>query len=144
MDIVFIVGIIASVIDIKKKCIPNWLIIFGGLVTITACFIFSPSSICSCALISLSFFAIFLCFCLLQKKGLGMGDVKFITLISFSFAIVGTWIVLTTSCLLALAWALWRYLSQRNKQQAKKQIPFAPFLTLGMAFALFAKYKQLW
>jgi prepilin signal peptidase PulO-like enzyme (type II secretory pathway) len=144
LGLALIVGIIASIIDIRKECIPNWLLIGGALVIIVTCLLVSASSLLSRALTALVVFVLFIVFYLILKKGLGMGDVKLIALIAFSFYFVGTWIVLITACLVALSWTLCRNLSHWNNDIAKKRIPFAPFLTLGMAVALFAKYKQLW
>jgi Flp pilus assembly protein protease CpaA len=107
-----ICGIIATYTDIKDKYIPNWLIGIGIITSIILCLFYYPSRLFFRAIVSICFFVIFLVFVFLNKKRFGMGDVNFIALISFSYEIVGTWIVLMSA------------------------FPFAPFLTLGMLVAL--------
>jgi len=131
----------ASVIDIKQKRIPDW-IVFPGIVVLLGLRAFSFRDpiikiIVEMLAGSLFFFGIRL----FTKGKLGMGDVKFAALMGVFIGFPGWFIATGLASILGLLFAvLGLFFGKTNKNT---RIPFAPFLTVGSIGAYFVNYNFL-
>jgi len=135
--LIFIIfSIPASVIDIKLKRIPDW-IVFPGIAVLFGLRVFcfgDPAIKILLEMIagSLFFFGIRL----FTKGKLGMGDVKFAALMGVFIGFPGWFIAAGLASFFGLLFAAAGMLSGRLDRNSR--IPFAPFLTLGSIGAYFA------
>jgi prepilin signal peptidase PulO-like enzyme (type II secretory pathway) len=122
---------VCSFYDYQNKIIPNNILIpaFVFLIIINDS---SNTNHRRLLLASLVFFT-FILFRKLTNNKLGMGDIKLISLIAFSFGIAGTWITLFLACISSLIYILVKNKFLRQKSTA---IPFAPFLLLGSCITI--------
>ncbi len=145
-NIVFLTAFImfsipASVIDIKQKRIPDW-IVFPGIAVLLGLRAFSfgdPAMKIVLEMIagSLIFFGIRF----LTNGKLGMGDVKFAALMGVFIGFPGWFIATGLASVLGLIFALMGLLFKKLNKSSK--IPFAPFLTVGSIGAYFVDYNIL-
>lgn len=119
--ILFVVALIATIIDIKTRKIPNWLVLIlficwfsffnvEGLLTCIGCFVF---------------------LLLLSKKGFGMGDVKYLSVVALYLGFFNTCICLLASCISFVVVSL---------ITKKKILPFAPFIFIGILLVIAFKF----
>jgi prepilin signal peptidase PulO-like enzyme (type II secretory pathway) len=79
-------------------------------------------------------FGVALFYCVRRRtKGLGMGDVKFACLVGLCCGLPGIFVALFAASISGIAAVLLLHLF--SIKDIKKPIPFAPFLTLGVAAA---------
>jgi prepilin signal peptidase PulO-like enzyme (type II secretory pathway) len=135
-------GVAVSIIDIRTQRIPNWLLLIGLVCSLAAKALWLRQGLIALSLATVFYLCVFLLFAFFAHGKLGMGDVKYIALISFSFGLIGTWFVLVGACISGLGYAL--IFLKPKKEAAVKAFPFAPFLGFGMLIALIAKYLKLW
>lgn len=117
------IGLLISVIDARSYRIPDFLVFLTGCVSV----LFTWTE--GWGLLRFRIFAaltggLVLLF-LHLRKGLGLGDVKYGTVLSYAVGLYGTWIMLAVASLTGMVWYFMRGRSPLQK------IPFAPFLTLG-------------
>lgn len=131
----------ASVIDIKQKRIPDW-IVFPGVIVLLCFRVFGFENsalliLSDIILGSLIFFGIRF----LTKGKLGMGDVKFAALMGVFIGFPGWFVATGLASLLGLAFAVTGLFFGKINKDTK--IPFAPFLTVGSIGAYFINYDIL-
>lgn len=140
----FLLGLFAAYVDIRTKLIPNRLIVVSISLLLILCLVIDRSSLAFRLLFATSVFLLLMSLNLLSKNKFGMGDVKLISIIAFSYLPIGSWIVLIVACVTGIVFALLHNVFHKRKYFIIKGIPFAPFLCIGMAIALFAKDLKLW
>ena len=136
-----IFSVSASVIDIRHKRIPDW-IVFSGVTVLLALRFFSfedpPGRLVLEMLLGPM---IFLGIRLLTKGKLGMGDVKFAALMAVFVGFPGWFIAAGLASLLGLIFALPGIVFGSLNESSR--IPFAPFLTVGSIGAYFVNCSIL-
>lgn len=136
-----IFSIPASVIDIKQKRIPDW-IVFPGTAALLGLRAFSfGDPLVRILLEMISGSLIFIGIHFLTKGKLGMGDVKFAALMGVFLGFPGWFVAAGLASLPGLMFALTGLISGRLNKSSK--IPFAPFLTAGSIWAYFINYDFL-
>ncbi len=131
----------ASIVDIRQRRIPNWTT-YSGLVVFFALRFFSFGN--SAGRIVLEMLAGFLIFMLIRiftKGKLGMGDIKFASLMA-AYNGFPDWFVATGfASILGLIFAVTGLVFGNLNRNSK--ISFAPFLTAGSIGAYFVDYSIL-
>lgn len=121
---------VASLIDIRKKIIPDTLIIIGSIIGIVMLFLNTEITYISVLAGVVIVGGILLIISLVSEGALGMGDVKLIACLALFIGLeklIGTLFVsFIASGLIGLIFLI------RSKKNAKKELPFAPFLLLGL------------
>lgn len=116
---------IVSISDCKNLKIKDTHV--AGMCITTVCASFGLSSdVVSCFAVSLVFFII-LSAVYLFSAGIGFGDVKLISVISYTMGFFNTCFICIISCGLGLTWFFLCFL--RKKKISR--IPLAPFITAG-------------
>lgn len=131
----------ASVIDIKHKRIPDW-IVFPGIAVLLGLRAFSFRDPTLKILLEMIAGSLILFGIRLSTKGkLGMGDVKFAALMGVFIGFPGWFIATGLASILGLVFASAGLASGKLNKSSK--IPFAPFLTVGSIGAYFVNYDIL-
>ncbi len=131
----------ASIIDIKQKRIPDW-IVFPGIAVLLGLRAFSfGDPVIKILLEMIAGFLILFGIRLFTKGKLGMGDVKFAALMGIFIGFPGWFVATGLASLLGLIFAVLGLFSGRINKNTK--IPFAPFLTVGSIGAYFVNYDIL-
>jgi len=136
-----IFSIPASLIDIRRKRIPDW-IIFPGVIILLAFRVFGfgdPLMRIFLEMIAGSLILFGIRF--FTNGKLGMGDVKFAALMGVFIGFPGWFVATGLASVLGLIFALIGLFSGRINKNTK--IPFAPFLTVGSIGAYFVNYDIL-
>lgn len=127
--IFIILSITASVIDIRSKKIPDW-IIFPGIIILTGFrIIIFDDLLYLVALYLLTGPVLFIIVFFLTHGKLGMGDLKYSSLIGVFIGLPGLLAAIGLASIMGLIFAIIGLLI--GKLQLNSKIPFAPFLTLG-------------
>lgn len=133
-SILIIILAIATVTDVKKMLIPNKLLIIGFLISLVFIFVNSNITILSKVLGGLISGGLVLGLLYLTKGGIGMGDVKMISMVGFYTGLVNIFNILIISTLFSgLAGILLLGFKIKGK---KDSLPFAPFVLMGTVFVL--------
>jgi prepilin signal peptidase PulO-like enzyme (type II secretory pathway) len=140
--LLIILSYIAMVIDIKTKHIPNMLILVmfaGWLLLITPMMFFDTETGIKVLIDSIYGLLLgggmFLLVYLLSRKGLGGGDVKFMSAAGLYLGFSGTIPVILFGTILAALTGL--VLIMLKKINRKDSIPLAPFLFIGIIITVF-------
>lgn len=120
-----------TIIDIKKKIIPNSLVIIGALSgIILLCFDFSWTYIWGTVFGLGLFVAIILLSELIMKRqGMGEGDAKLMGVVGILLGLPNT--ILTTLLSFFIGAAFSIIALATKKAQAGMEIPFGPFIAMG-------------
>lgn len=131
----------ASVIDIRQKRIPNWIVLPGIFALFLLRIIIFEDPFQRVLFDMILGFLILFGIRFLTKGKLGMGDVKFAALMAVFIGFPGWFVASGIASALGLLFALLGLtLGRVNKNT---QIPFAPFLTAGSIAAYFVDYSDL-
>lgn len=129
-----IISLILSIIDIRSKTVPVFLLIvffIGNLVLILINGDFSLLSISLNTLIMLSFFCLILLF---QKGKFGFGDVLYGSLFfGINLKLIFSWTAIFLSAVLCLIFLILRGLLKKKNLHSKTA--FVPFLSAGLLSA---------
>lgn len=120
--------IITTITDMKERIVPNKLIIFGILSVFTLRLISQQHIINYSIQGILSFGVLFLIFALSGGK-MGGADVKIYALIGLSIGLLGAIKSLLYASIVALIFNIGKL---TNKDKRKTEIPFFPFITIGI------------
>jgi leader peptidase (prepilin peptidase)/N-methyltransferase len=122
-----------SVIDLRHRIVPNWIVVPAAAVTLVAHTLIEPTP--EWAVAALAAAAFFLVAALIHPAGLGMGDVKLALLLGamlgqtvFVGIMLGFFAALVPS---AVLFAL------HGMKARKMKLPLVPFLALGSIVALY-------
>jgi leader peptidase (prepilin peptidase)/N-methyltransferase len=129
-----VVLVVLAAIDAEQRIIPNRIVLPAALVVLVAQTAIEPSV--EWIVAALGAAAFFLIAALAYPGGMGMGDVKLALLLGAMLGrgvVAAIAIALLSSMVPAVA-----ILLRHGKEGRKMGIPFAPFLALGGAVALFA------
>jgi leader peptidase (prepilin peptidase)/N-methyltransferase len=125
---------VASFVDVQKKVIPNTLIIIGSVIGIVMLFLNTEIAYISVLAAVVVIGGIFLIISFVTEGSFGMGDVKLIACLALFVGLeklIGTLFVsFIASGFIGLIFLI------RSKKNAKKELPFAPFLLLGLIVIL--------
>jgi leader peptidase (prepilin peptidase)/N-methyltransferase len=119
--------IIATVTDLKEKIVPDKLIV-TGIVVIFILRAFNQVDFINYLLGGLISFGILFAIFLLSGEKMGGADVKIYALIGISIGLLGA----INSLFYASIVALILNLDKLKKKNRKKEIPFLPFITIGV------------
>lgn len=126
----------AATIDLEHRRIPNAITLPGSLVAIALGLVLDPSGEPARLLVGLAIGSLFLIVAIASPKGMGMGDVKLMTMIGLFLGLTAIPAVLialvigTTAGLIVIG----RVGVSAGRKTA---VPFGPFLALGAIVALF-------
>jgi leader peptidase (prepilin peptidase)/N-methyltransferase len=129
-----VVLVVLAAIDAEQRIIPNRIVLPAAVVVLVAQTVIEPSVEWAVAAVAAA--AFFLIAALAYPGGMGMGDVKLALLLGAMLGrgvVAAIAIALLSSLVPAVA-----ILLRHGKEGRKMGIPFAPFLALGGAVALFA------
>lgn len=133
--IFLILSITVSVIDIRSKIIPDW-IVFPGIIILSGFrIIFFGDLLNIIALKIITGPVLLLIVYFLTQGKLGMGDIKFSVLMGLFIGLPGLFIAIGLASFMGLIFALIGLIN--GTLQLKAKIPFAPFLTLGSFLSFF-------
>ena len=136
-----IFSLAASVIDIRQKRIPDWIVFPGAAVLLVLRAINFGDPLVRILLEMLSGPIIFFGIRIFTKGKLGMGDVKFAALMGVFIGFPGWFAAAGLASILGLMFALTGQILGRINKSSR--IPFAPFLTAGSIGAYFVNYSVL-
>jgi prepilin signal peptidase PulO-like enzyme (type II secretory pathway) len=126
--------ILTALVDLKYRLILN-VTTYPAFAVLALLHLMSGQAALISALLGAGFaFFIFYMTARLKPGQLGMGDVKFATLIGFGFGFPGVLVALLIGAGAGALTAVW-LLSHKSK--ASRTIPYAPFLCLGAVAVLF-------
>lgn len=130
-------GSIASAVDTRFFIIPDSLLAITALASMVTIIIFEPPLFFSRLFLSgLSFATIFILGSL-TKKGMGLGDAKFIAISAFSLGFPAIIILLLTACLIAIAFLSFKKMLNPSLHLTRVRLPFAPFMLIGTLISSF-------
>jgi uncharacterized membrane protein (UPF0127 family)/Flp pilus assembly protein protease CpaA len=139
----FFLGVLGllSVIDIRRRVLPNRIVLPSAAVVLAAQVAVSPDRALEWMLAAAGTFLALLFLALIRPGGLGMGDVKLGLLLG---AGLGGDVVAGVALGFAAAWpvAIW-LLIRHGREGLKRSIPFGPALAFGATVALFASDAPL-
>ncbi len=132
--LLIILLVIATIVDIKEKIIPNWLVFVGFIIGSVNAFLNPAMSIASAAMAMVSAGVLLWTISYISKGGLGIGDVKL-------FACVGLFLgidkiisaIIYATMISGLVGLLLLLINYSNR---KKTMPFAPFILIGVLFTI--------
>ena len=138
---VFFVAVLAvvSVVDVKRRIVPNRIVLPAAAVVLAARTIVHPSVVWVAAGAGAA--AFLLVTALARPGGMGMGDVKLALLLGV--AVGRTVPVALMAGMLAALVPSAILLAKHGSAARKMGIPFGPFLALGGVIALFAGHTLL-
>jgi len=125
----------AAFLDIRRKCIPNRLILAGacaGIIIRLAAM--NGAVLLDAALGALCAGGLFYVIFLLARNGIGMGDIKLIACTGFFTGLQQIIPVMVFSVILCGIFGVILLIAGRLHR--KSTVPFAPFLLLGTAAAM--------
>ena len=124
------IALLASVTDIRERRIPNALILVGPVVAAAMAVI---GGRWMDALIGSGLgMAVLALPRLIARDAIGLGDIKLVGVLGVSAGMAGIMIVIGIAVAAATPAALWNRCEEPNR----RQLPFAPFLALGIAGCL--------
>jgi leader peptidase (prepilin peptidase)/N-methyltransferase len=123
-----------SVIDVERRILPNAIVIPAAAVVLAAQIGLRPEHALEWVLAAFGAAALLLVLLLVNRGGMGMGDVKLAFLLG---AGLGAQVLTALVIASVAAWPLAIYLVVRNGNAARKiAIPFGPFLAFGALIVL--------
>jgi len=141
-ELALILGYIAAITDIKTKRIPNSFVIamFGVWILITVPNLFLNTETAVWWLKESAYGAaagggLFLLVYIISRKGLGGGDVKFMTCVGLYFGFSGTMAIMLCGTILAALTGLGLIIFKKISR--KDMIPLVPFLYIGILTVTF-------
>ncbi|MBG9944298.1 A24 family peptidase [Brevibacillus formosus] len=135
-EILFGLCLYLSWVDLRQKRIPNRALGAGlVLISIMEYVLSSPMEWLMAGFFSILCLLVFGWVSWYRPLALGMGDVKLFALVCYGIGVRDFVVVLTVASLAALLVSLvWLLI---RKGSIKSQVPFAPFVTIGLAVLLF-------
>lgn len=131
----------AAIIDLKEKRIPNYIILVMALLqvllTVAKLVIYTENwreILISSVLNPVIVFIVLLLLARLSKDGIGMGDVKLLTVMAFicgAYHVLNTMVFALLSCVLVAMILIFI-----KKKKTKDKIAFAPFIYIGFCVTL--------
>ncbi|MCM3141805.1 A24 family peptidase [Brevibacillus sp. MER 51] len=133
--ILFVLCLYLSWVDFHYRRIPNRALVAGFvLVSFSDFVLFSPMEWLKAGLFAILCLLVFGCISWYRPLALGMGDVKLFALVCYGIGVRDFVLVLTVASLAALLVSL--VLLLIRKGSIKCEVPFAPFVTVGLAVLL--------
>jgi leader peptidase (prepilin peptidase)/N-methyltransferase len=132
--VVFTVLLAAAVIDIREHRIPDRLIIAGIAAGVAARLVNPGSRLQDGIIGGVSAFAVLLVIHLATRGGLGLGDVKLMGCIGFCLGFEQAFSILLIGVILIGLYGL--VLVFIDRENRKRELPFAPFLLAGTLIAM--------
>jgi prepilin signal peptidase PulO-like enzyme (type II secretory pathway) len=127
-----------SIVDIKTRKIPDFLIIIGLVIfLVTKALLFKELSFWLILDTAVGFMSIF-CLWFFTKGGIGLGDAKLSGLLGFVLGVYFWIIALLIASLAGLLTGV--VLLAQKKMERQQGIPFAPFLAIGGIISYILKY----
>lgn len=123
----------AAVIDIREHRIPDKLIVSGAALCLTIRLL-HPGSLSDSLIGGAGAVLILLLIHLITKGGIGLGDVKLFGCIGLYFGLENTVSAMLIAAMSSGLFSL--VLICINRDNRKREIPFAPFMTAGMLAAV--------
>lgn len=136
LNFVIIIGLgILSIIDIKSKTLPTYLIVVFGVI----CFIFRYIEGCSFYDFMLSLLPGMVLFILAicTKENIGIGDAFVVGILGIGYAIENVISILVISLFFIAIWAIGLLIIK--KANKKTELPFLPYLFVGHLLICLAK-----
>lgn len=134
--VLFVLCLYVSWMDLRHRRIPNQAIGTGFfLLTLCNLAYFSPAGWIEAVFYTLLCLLVFGFVSWHWPLALGMGDVKLLALICYGLGVREFVVVLTVASMLALIVSILLLLMRRVS--VNSSLPFAPFVTLGIAAAFF-------
>lgn len=126
--------VVLSAIDLRRRIIPNVIVLPATAVVLVAQIAIHPSRTVEWVVAGAAAFAVFLVMALINPAGLGMGDVKLAALIGVGLG----WNVVAALLLGTFAAALFGVciIVARGRAAAKTAFPLGPFLAAGTIVTL--------
>ncbi len=124
----------ATIIDIKKRIIPNGLVIIGFIVGGSFAFFDPKISIVSAVVAMASAGLLLWIISILSKGGLGMGDIKLFACVGLFLGIEKIFSAIMYAAILSGVVGI--LLLAVNFSNRKEAIPFAPFILFGVMITL--------
>lgn len=132
IQIVFITVMIwATMTDLKKTIVPNRFVIIGLALVLTLRFI-DGTDITHYLISSVVSFGALLLILILSGGKMGGADVKLYALIGLSIGLMDSVGSLFYAAFIALAFQVPIIIKNKGKVDREKEIPFVPFITLGV------------
>jgi len=132
-----IVLVTATVIDLKRRKIPNWLTFPAAVLAVCLGLALHPSGLLDQVLAGLAAGGFLFVFAIIYPKGLGMGDVKLALVMGLYLS--GSVAVAMVIGLVCSAIAGLFVIGKHGLAEGRKiGLPLAPFLALGGAVAILA------
>lgn len=132
IQIVFITIMIwATMTDLKETIVPNRFVVIG-LVLVLTLRIFHGADLSHYLLSSVVSFAALLLILILSGGKMGGADVKLYALIGLSIGLMDSVGSLFYAAFIALAFQIPIIIKNKGKVDREKEIPFVPFITLGV------------
>lgn len=142
-SLALIISIIATIFDIKRRIIPNFvpiILILMGLIRILHSLENKELIFDAIAGLILSTAVCLLCK-VISRSGLGMGDVKLIISLGLLLGVSNMSIVLLVTCVSSFVFgAIQLILLHKDKDST---FPFAPFITVGIAVWMIGYFKEV-
>ncbi|MBY0089121.1 A24 family peptidase [Brevibacillus sp. M2.1A] len=133
--ILFVLCLYLSWVDFHHRRIPNRALVAGFvLISFFEFVLFSPMEWLMAGLFSILCLLVFGGISWYRPLALGMGDVKLFALVCYGIGVRDFVLVLTVASLAALLVSL--VLLLIRKGSIKCEVPFAPFVTIGLAVLL--------
>ncbi|GAB1529982.1 hypothetical protein YSY22_14040 [Brevibacillus formosus] len=134
--ILFVLCLYLSWVDFHHRRIPNRALVAGVvLISFLELALSSPMEWLMAGLFAILSLLVFGWISYYKPLALGMGDVKLFALVCYGLGIRDFVVVLTVASLAALLVSL--VLLLIRKVSIKYEVPFAPFVTMGLAVLLF-------
>lgn len=133
--IFLILSVTVSVIDIRTKIIPDWIVITGIILLTGFRIIFFGDLLSIISLKIITGPLLFLTVYFLTQRKLGIGDIKYSALIGVFVGLPGLFVTIGLASIMGLIFAVIGLAI--GNIHLKTKIPFAPFLTLGSFLTFF-------
>ncbi len=124
--------LIVSVVDIKLRIVPNFIVICLAASQAVAAFTYAMTYISLLnAIITIVIFLLFMLISKLSKEQIGMGDVKLLAVVNLFYGLSFVIYSMLFGMIAVLIYSVPMMIAK--KMNLKSQIPFVPFYTIGAA-----------
>lgn len=135
-SLMFLINIVMciSIIDYRTRYIPNILLLIMFALGALTIFIIPGVSFINSIITATALFLILVLVNRLSKNEIGMGDVRIISIIALFLGYYRVSAVIFISLLISFVYGI--VIVIKNKQNLKTEIPFAPFIFIGLVINL--------
>ena len=126
--------ILAAIIDVREYRIPDKLVVVGAVVGLTFSLFDPPRGFLNSLIGGVAAGIVLLLIYYITKGGLGLGDVKLFGCVGFYLGIESTVSAMLIAAVLSGLFSL--VLICINRDNKKREIPFAPFILAGTLAAI--------